>query len=74
MSATAMAPYLDPVERLLIKALLKEGFETMLMALAASSSVRVVQRIHRNLEMPTPKTKSVGRRSPYYLTHAKSPL
>jgi hypothetical protein len=42
-----MAPQLDAAQHILIKTLLKEGFETKLIASEASCSVRAVQRIHR---------------------------
>jgi hypothetical protein len=37
-----MAPQLDAAQYILIETLLKEGFETKLIALEASSSVRAV--------------------------------
>ena len=61
-----MAPQLDAAQHILIKALLKEGFETELIASEASCSVRAIQRIclkRQQLEMPTPRTNRVGRRS-----------
>jgi hypothetical protein len=59
-----MAPQLDAAQHVLIKSLLKEKFETKLIALEASCSVRAVQRIRlQQFEMPTPRTNRVGRRS-----------
>jgi hypothetical protein len=61
-----MAPQLDAAQHILIETLLKEGFETKLIASEASCSVRAVQRIRRKrqlFEMPTPRTNRVGRRS-----------
>ena len=66
MSATIMAPQLDAAQHILIKTLLKEGFETKLIASEASCSVRAVQRIRlkrQQFEMPNPRTNRVGRRS-----------
>jgi hypothetical protein len=40
-----MAPQLNAAQHILIKTLLKEGFETKLIATEASYSVRAVQRI-----------------------------
>jgi hypothetical protein len=64
VSALIMAPQLDAAQHILIKILLKEGFETKLIALEASCSVRAVQRIRlkrQQFEMPTPRTNRVGR-------------
>src|SRR5271167_4371829 len=61
-----MAPQLDAAQHILIKTLLKEGFETELIASEASCSVRAVQRIRlkrQQFEMPNPRTNRVGRRS-----------
>jgi hypothetical protein len=61
-----MAPQLDAAQHILIKTLLKEEFETKLIASEASCSVRAVQRIRlkrQQFEMPTPRTNRVGRRS-----------
>jgi hypothetical protein len=55
-----MAPQLDAAQHILIKTLLKEGFETKLIASEASCSVRAVQRIRQQSEMPTPRTNRVG--------------
>jgi transposase len=64
VSATIMAPQLDAAKHILIKALLKNGFETKLIASVASCSVRAVQRIRlKQFEMPTQGTNRVGRRS-----------
>jgi len=60
VSATIMTPQLDTAQHILIKTLLKEEFETKLIASKASCSVRAVQRIRlkrQQLEMPTPKNK-----------------
>jgi hypothetical protein len=51
-----MAPQLDAAQHILTKALLKEVFETELIASEASCSVRAVQRIRlkrQQFEMPT---------------------
>jgi len=45
--ATIMAPQLDDAQRILIRTLLTEGFETSLIASEASYTVRAVQRIRR---------------------------
>lgn len=62
-----MPPQLNAAQHILINALLKEGFDTKLIATEASCSVRAVQRIRlkRQLsEMPNPqRSKTVGRRS-----------
>jgi hypothetical protein len=61
-----MAPQLNAAQHILIETLLKEGFETQLIATEASCSVRAVQRIRlkrQQFEMPTPRTNRVGRRS-----------
>ena len=61
-----MAAQLDVAQHILIKALLKEGFETKLIASEALCSMRAVQRIRRKrqqLEMPILRTNRVGRRS-----------
>jgi hypothetical protein len=61
-----MAPQLNAVQHILINTLLKEGFDTKLIASEASCSARAVQRIRlkrEQSEMPTPRTKRVGRRS-----------
>ena len=61
-----MAPQLDAAQHVLIKALLKEGFKTKLIASEASCSVRAVQRIRlkrQQFEMPNLRTNHVGRRS-----------
>jgi hypothetical protein len=61
-----MAPQLNAAQHILIKNLLKEGFETKLIASEVSCSVRAVQRIRlkrQRFEMPTPRTNRVGRRS-----------
>lgn len=59
-----MAPQLDATKHILIKALLKEGFQTKLIAPVALCSVRAVQRIRlKQFGMPTPRTNRVSRRS-----------
>jgi len=59
-----MAPQLDAAQHVLIKSLLKEKFETKLIASEASCSVRAVQRIRlQQFEMPTTRTNRVDRRS-----------
>lgn len=66
VSSTIMAPLLGAAQHILIKALLKEGFQTKLIATKAPCSRRAVQRIRRKRqqpEMPTPRTSHVGRRS-----------
>jgi hypothetical protein len=66
VSATTMTPQPDAARYILIKALLKEGFETKLIASEALCSVSAVQRIRpkrQQFEMPTPRTNRVGRRS-----------
>jgi hypothetical protein len=66
MSAMTMAPQLDTTQHILIQGLLKDEFETKLIASEASCSVHAVQRIclkRQQLEMPTPRTNRVGRRS-----------
>jgi hypothetical protein len=66
LSAKIMAPQLDAAQHILIKALLKEGFETKLIASEASCSVRAIQRIRlkrQQFEMPNPRTNRVGHRS-----------
>lgn len=60
-----MAPPLDAAQ-LLIETLLKQGFETKLIASKARCSKRAVQRIRQKRqqpEIPTPRTNHVGRRS-----------
>jgi hypothetical protein len=60
-----MAPQLDAAQHILIKTLLKVGFETKLIALKAPCTVRAVQRIRlkrQQFEMPNPRTNRVGRR------------
>ena len=57
-----MAPQLNAAQHILIKSLLKQGFENKLIASEASCSVRAVQRIRlKQFEMPTPRTNRVGR-------------
>ncbi len=66
MSDTIMVPQLDVAQHILIKTLLKEEFETKLIASEASCSMRAVQRIRlkrQQFEMPNPRTNYVGRRS-----------
>ena len=63
VSHRAMAPYLDDASRLLIKALLKKGFTSRVIASAIPSKVWAIQRIQQSFEMPTLKKKSVGRHS-----------
>ena len=63
-----MAPQLNATQHVLINALLKEGFETKLIATKALCRVRAVQRIRlkrqQQSDMPTPKrTMTVGRRT-----------
>jgi hypothetical protein len=59
-----MAPQLDAAKHILIKTLLKKGFDTKLIASVASCSVRAVQRIRlKQFEMPTQGTNRVSRRS-----------
>lgn len=59
-----MAPQLDEAQRLLIKTLLKKGFDTKLIASKALCSVRTVQRIRRERDkLPTRRTARRGRRS-----------
>lgn len=61
-----MPPQLDAATHILIESLLKEEFETKLIALEASCSVRIAQRERRKRhqsEMPTPRTNRAGRRS-----------
>jgi hypothetical protein len=64
LSVTAMAPQLDTAQRILIKTLLAQGFETRLIASKTSCTVRTVQRIR--LERQQSKTSNrrtrVGRR------------
>jgi len=63
-----MAPQLNAAQYILINILLKEGFETKLIASEASCSARAVQRIclkRQQSKMPTSRTKR-GRRS--YIT------
>ena len=58
-----MARQLSAAQHILIKSLLKEGFENKLIASEASCSVRAVRRIRlKQFEMPTPRTNRVGRR------------
>jgi hypothetical protein len=66
VAATIMAPQLDAAQRILIRTLLTEGFETSLIASKASCSLRAVQRNRlesQQSEMPTRKTARAGRRS-----------
>jgi hypothetical protein len=59
-----MAPQLDATQRVLIRTLLTEGFETKLKALEASCTMRAVQRIRQERqqsEMPTRRTSRLGR-------------
>jgi hypothetical protein len=59
-----MAPPLNAAQHILIETLLKEGFETKLIASEASCSMRAVQRIRLgHVEISTPRTNHVGRRS-----------
>jgi hypothetical protein len=69
-----MAPQLDAAQHILIKALLKEGFETKLIASEASCSVRAVQRIRLKSRYAHPKNKSRQSSQLYYIIHTKSPL
>ena len=64
MSAV-MAPQLNAAQHNLINSLLKQGFETKLIAAEASCSSRAVERIRKRQqsEMPIPTIKRVGRRS-----------
>jgi hypothetical protein len=59
-----MAPQLDAAQRILIKTLLAQGFESQLIASNALCTVRTVQRIRleRRSETPTRRTGCVGRR------------
>jgi transposase len=60
-----MAPQLNAAQHILINTLLKEGFETKLIASETSCSAHAVQRIRlkrQQSEMPTSRTKR-GRRS-----------
>jgi hypothetical protein len=51
-----MAPQLDAAQHILIKTLIKEEFETKLIASVALRSVRAVQRIRlKQFGVPTPK-------------------
>jgi hypothetical protein len=62
----AIAPQLDAAQHILIKSLLKQKFETKLIASEASCSMRAVQRIRlkrQQSEIPTPRTNRVGCRS-----------
>jgi hypothetical protein len=55
-----MASQLNAAQHILINTLLKEGFETKLIASEASCSAHAVQRIRlkrQQSEMPTPRTK-----------------
>jgi hypothetical protein len=55
-----MAPPLNAAQHILIEALLKEGFETKLIASAASCSMRAVQRIRLgHVEISTPRTNHI---------------
>jgi hypothetical protein len=66
VSATIIAPQLDAARHFLIDTLLKEGFETKLIASEASCSVHTVQRIclqRQQFEMPIPRANHVGCRS-----------
>ena len=59
-------PIISHAEHILIKSLLKEGFENKLIASEASCSVRAVQRIRlkrQRFQMLSPRTNRVGRRS-----------
>lgn len=63
-----MPPQLNAAQHILINALLKEGFNTKLIATEASCSVRAVQRIRlkrqQQSEMPIPqRTNTVSRRT-----------
>ena len=59
-----IAPQLNATQHILIKSLLKQGFENKLIASEASCSVRAVQRIRlKQFEIPTLRTNRVGRRS-----------
>ena len=61
-----MAPQLDAAQHILIETLLKEGFETKLIASEASCSMRAVQRTRlkiQQFEMLTLRTNRIGRRS-----------
>jgi len=61
-----MALQLNAAQHILIKTLLKEGFDTKLIASEALCSVRAVQRIRlkrQQSEMPTLRTNCVGCRS-----------
>lgn len=59
-----MAPQLDEARRLLIKTLLKKGFDTKLIASKALCSVRTVQRIRRERDkLPTRRSARRGRRN-----------
>jgi hypothetical protein len=69
VSSTTMPPQLDAATHVLIESLLKEEFETKLIALEASCSLRTAQRERRKRnqsEMPTPRTNRAGRYS--YIT------
>jgi hypothetical protein len=58
-----MAPQLNAAQHILIKTLLKEGFEIKRIATEASYSVRAVQRIHlkrQQSEMPTTPGRTQG--------------
>jgi hypothetical protein len=72
VSATIMAPQLDATQHILIETLLKEGFETKLIASEASCSMRAIQRIRlksQHLEMSTPRTDRIG-----YCSYITSPM
>src|SRR3569623_718011 len=63
-----MAPPLSISTRELIKSMLKQGFGTKVIASAGLCSMRALQRIRLELELPEPKnakttTAHVGRRS-----------
>jgi transposase len=61
-----MAPQLDAAQRVLIKTLLTEGFQTRIIASKALCSVRAVQRIRletEQSEMPSQRLPRAGRHS-----------
>jgi transposase len=69
MSAAIMAPQLDDAQRILIKTLLTQGFDTLLIASNVPCTMRTVQRIRierQQSNMPVQRTTRVGRRS--YMT------
>jgi hypothetical protein len=63
--SAVMAPQLNAAQHDLINSLLKQGFESKLIAAEASCSSRAVQRIRKRQqsEMPNLATKRVSRRS-----------